>query len=397
MQLLEHFTEDGSFDALQVYLTHRYQVVSDIVTTLYREQRQQQQQQSQQHHEPSKEFIPTEASSPASETKVYIAVVKARVPQTRKPLKGTTAPIPIERRYSDATANVDGATPTPTATVFSKPPLSPTKTQPSATALLPQSPPVSHTTSSHTSLSSQQPTTSTDSSIENITVSSTQSNNQQQQQQQPQEEPEHQQEQEEHQQQPQQAEQVGGFAIVLFHTDSGHLTVLDLLLRVPGIRRGDMESDILREVLIKIQKDHSNAEPVVVGAQDTGDQDGRDDVHGDERGLSRMNIPMTRNGGNRRGQGNQMTVLSRLEGGDLVMVMEKSLTKWQTHMSKIGFYKEVGNQSLSLSDEVGDGGGGAGRSFMHEEVVKTLMKSRKDGVKLTMKVQSLMASIKWSR
>ncbi|KAJ3404836.1 hypothetical protein HDV05_006881, partial [Chytridiales sp. JEL 0842] len=96
--------------------------------------------------------------------------------------------------------------------------------------------------------------------------------------------------------------QIGGYAILLHHTSLQTYTILDLVLRVPVIRRGDIEVEILRAVLERVQE-----------------------VHHPPRGG----------------------------GGKMRMVMERGLEKWRMQMVKVGFAEEEEEKEDGDGGEVG--------------------------------------------
>jgi hypothetical protein len=206
--------------------------------------------------------------------------------------------------------------------------------------------------------------------------------------------------------------QMGGYAIVLFHPKTGNMTLLDLVLRVPGIRRGDMESDILRAVLGVIQKRHDHSH-VGVGVQMK-----RVEAYGGDAQMGRR-VRDVENRGN---------VVARLESGYVTMVMEKGFHKWLTQLSKMGFHIIHGGRLVSVSETAalfksegavmvdegatsesiddGDDDKDVVKEIDEEQdehdegeehEVRALLKSRKHGLKLTMRVQSLVASMVWAQ
>jgi hypothetical protein len=136
----------------------------------------------------------------------------------------------------------------------------------------------------------------------------------------------------------------------LYHPHAKAVTILDLILRVPGIRKGDMELDMLKALMRRIQKD--------VGKGGDGDYGGSDSGSG--------------SGGVGSGVG------SGVGGGAIRMVMETSFTKWRTQMTKVGFLERV----FGVADR--------DILAMYPEEMRRLMESRKDGVCLTMNVADLM-------
>jgi hypothetical protein len=117
---------------------------------------------------------------------------------------------------------------------------------------------------------------------------------------------------------------LAGYAIAVYHPNTRNVTVLDVVLRVPGSRQGGTEAQVIREVVGRVKRDVEMREKEV---RETV-KDERDDL---ESGVGSGRKRKVRDEGDDGGGD-----FHEIEMGRVQMVMEKGLPRWRTQLLKLG-------------------------------------------------------------
>jgi hypothetical protein len=133
--------------------------------------------------------------------------------------------------------------------------------------------------------------------------------------------------------------QMGGYIWAIHYPSTGNITIVDIILRVPGIRRGDMEKTLLKALIGRIHADTNNAGPTEV---------------------------------------TNATVKSNPQVKQFKMVLESVFPKWRNQFCRMGFSETDPNSLLAAS------------SAEERAVLMEMMGTRKDGGAMTMTASDLL-------
>ncbi|KAJ3407455.1 hypothetical protein HDV05_005409 [Chytridiales sp. JEL 0842] len=128
-------------------------------------------------------------------------------------------------------------------------------------------------------------------------------------------------------------EHSGGYAIALYHPITGNLTVLDLVLRVPGMRQGGVEGEVIFALAERVSQDVSR------GVFDYAIGDAISAPVGSSGGEEVAAAPV---GIAKDADGVMMEKhrLHRAGLGAVQMVMERAFARWRMQIGKVGFIED---------------------------------------------------------